>query len=755
MSRYAQVAVDLAAEGADRLFTYLVPAAMELVPGNWVQVPFGPRQVIGCYIAPVERPPAGVQIKAISALITDLPPLPPDLIELARWVADRYLTPFAAALRLLIPAAARRRQVREKLVAALELAVPTATALAVADKLEQQRAGLRARVLRLVAKHDSGPLPMHVIAAELGQHARTVVGRLVADGLLHRRELGVRRDPLAGRVAVATPPPVLTAGQAAALRAVEQVLDQPGARLPVLLHGVTGSGKTEVYLQSIARVLARGRQAIVLVPEIALTPQTVARFRARFGEQVAVLHSALSEGERFDEWIRIRQANVQIVVGARSAVFAPCPDPGLIVLDEEHEGTYKQADMAPAYHAREVAEERCRRSGALLLLGSATPAVETYWRTEQADVLRVELPERVDGRALPPVQVVDMREELRAFNRSIFSQALQSEIRQTLADGEQAILFLNRRGYNTFVLCRSCGEAVQCPHCAVALTYHLPAPGHPQPERLECHYCNHLAPVPRICPGCKSKHIRYLGAGTERVEDELRRLFPELRVLRMDVDTTRRKGAHAEILDAFGRGEADVLIGTQMVAKGLDFGRVTLVGVILADTTLNLPDFRSAERTFQLVTQVAGRAGRGERPGRVVVQTYQPEHPAISSAARHDYHAFFREHIEWRRAMGYPPFSEYIRVLLVGQDQAQVAETAAAVAERVSAVSGGFPGEVIGPMAAPLARLRGQHRHHVLLQGTERAAMVPVLWRALRGAAKWKRHKEVRLSVDVGPYSIL
>lgn len=754
MSRYALVAVDLAAEGADKLFTYLVPSALDLAPGTWVQVPFRNRELVGCYIGPAERAPEGVPLKAITGVVPDLPPLPAGLIDLARWVADRYLASFVAALRLLIPAAARRLQVREKVVAALELAVARETALAAAAGLERQRSGLRARLLRLVTASD-GPVPLHVVAQALGDHARGAVAPLVAQGLLVRRELSVRRDPHAGRPAEGGRPPALTAGQEQALAAILPALAQPGAKPSVLLHGVTGSGKTEVYLQAIAAALAAGRQAIVLVPEIALTPQTVTRFRSRFGDRVAVLHSALSEGERFDEWVRIRRGDVQIVVGARSAVFAPFPDPGIIILDEEHEGTYKQQDLAPAYHAREVAAERCRRSGALLLLGSATPAVETYWQATQAEVLRVEMPQRVDGRGLPPVQVVDMRAELRAFNRSVFSRALQQELQAALQAGEQAILFLNRRGYNTFVLCRSCGEAVQCPHCAVALTYHLPFPGQPHPERLECHYCNHVAPVPKVCPTCQSKHIRYLGAGTERVEAELGKLFPGLRALRMDVDTTRRKGAHAQILDAFGRGEADVLIGTQMVAKGLDFGRVTLAGVILADTTLNLPDFRSAERTFQLVTQVAGRAGRGERPGRVVVQTYQPEHPSIVAAATHDYQAFFAEHIEWRQVMGYPPFADYIRVLLVGDDQAQVQETAAAVAGRVGALPGGFPGEVLGPMPAPLARLRGQHRHHVLLKGQDRAAMAAALRKALGGASKWKRHKDVRLSVDVGPYSML
>lgn len=752
----AQVAVDLAVAETDKLYTYTVPPELtpHLTPGCWVEVPFGAQRRVGCYIGPAAAGPAGVQLKPLCRVAAEIPPLPPPLIALARWVAERYLCPFAAALRLLLPAAARRQQVRALEMTGLRLAVPPTAALEAAAAAEK-RAPVRARLLRTLAA--AAPEPVELVElARLGGGARAALHTAVEAGLVERVTLTRRRDPFAGRAAVPDAPPPPTPDQAAAQAALDEALARAAAGEPVppvLLHGVTGSGKTEVYLGAIAAALAEGRQAIMLVPEISLTPQMVHRFRARFGDRVAVLHSALSDGEKFDEWVRIRRGDVSVAIGARSAVFAPFTRVGIIIVDEEHESTYKQDGQAPSYHAREVAEERARREGALLVLGSATPALETFWRAEHGRIRYLRLPRRIDDRPLPPVTLVDMRAELRGFNRSVFSRPLQAALAETLAAGEQAILFLNRRGFNTFVLCRACGEAVQCPHCAVTLTYHLPGAGRPAPRRLECHYCGHQAPVPETCPHCGSKQIRYLGAGTERVEEELRALLPGARTLRMDVDTTRRKGSHAGIVEAFDRGEADVLIGTQMVAKGLDFGRVTLVGVILADVTLNLPDFRSAERTFQLVTQVAGRAGRGDRPGRVLVQTYNPDHFAIVAAAGHDYELFYRQQILLRQSMGYPPYAELIRLVFTGPEQAEV-QAAAAHVHRL--LRDGFPGELLDPTPAPLARLRGMYRHHVILKGTDRPAMAGALRSAFQAdAGRWRRGRKVRLILDVGPHSIL
>ncbi len=435
---------------------------------------------------------------------------------------------------------------------------------------------------------------------------------------------------------------------------------------------------------------------------------------ARFGpERVAVLHSALGAGERLDEWERARRGQVDIVVGARSAVFAPVPSLGLIVVDEEHDGSYKQ-DESPRYHARDVAVFRAERVDATVVLGSATPSLETYSRIESGEYEVIELPRRIDDRPMPDVAVVDMRSELKAGNRTIFSRLLKARIEQTLDRGQQAILFMNRRGFSTFVLCRECGHVMTCPHCDVSLTLH--GSGSRRSE-LVCHYCNHTERAPDVCPSCGGTHIRYFGAGTERIEDEVKKSFPEARVARMDVDTTRRKGAHRAILGAFRAGHTDILVGTQMIAKGLDFPNVTLVGVVSADTALNLPDFRAAERTYQLISQVAGRSGRGDAPGTVVVQTYSPEHYSIVAAASHDYRAFYEAEIASRREAGYPPARQMARILLRGIDESATARYAGVIARacrELSCVSDGTV-EVLGPAPAPIPRIAGKYRWHLLL----------------------------------------
>ena len=745
----AQVAVDVTAEGTDRLYTYEVPYSLagRLTEGQWVKVPFGPRSLVGLYVGPADHRPEGVALKAIAGLLPEIPPIPAALIALARWTADRYLATFAAALRLLLPAEARRQEVRTLKITHYRLLLEAATAVTTAAAV-RARAPRQADLLDYLTAH-GGQASLPELVATLGEGVRAPIRVALEKQWLTSAESARRRDPFAGESERPTEPPALTPEQSSALVSIRQeLIAPPGFRQPVLVHGVTGSGKTELYLRAMSAVQQLGRQAICLVPEIALTPLMISRFRSRFGPAVAVLHSALSAGERYDEWQRIRSGEVSIVVGARSAIFAPFDNVGLIIIDEEHEGSYKQESPAPCYHAREVAEERARLQSALLVLGSATPALESFHKADSGHYRLVSLLHRVDERPMPQVSLVDMRAEMRTGNRSIFSQALQSALDQTLAAGEQAILFLNRRGYNTFIMCRTCGEAVTCPNCAVAMAYHL------GDNHLACHYCDHQARVPATCPKCGSKHIRHMGAGTERVEEELGKLYPSIRVVRMDVDTTRRKGSHASILKAFGDRKADVLVGTQMIAKGLDFPEVTLVGVVLADTSLNLPDFRAAERTFQLVTQVAGRAGRALKPGRVLVQTYQPEHFSLIAASGHDYAAFYAREIKWRQEMTYPPFSHLVHMVVSGPAEDRVTETAGQIARLLSV--GGFTGEILGPAPAPLARLRGQFRHHLVLKGSdigEMARQVRVAFAAAGG--KWRRDKEIRLSVDVGPVNML
>jgi len=641
-----------------------------------------------------------------------------------------------------------RPAVSPKEVGVARLLVGAHVARAHAAEAETRRRVRIARALRFLAERGE------VSIAELRQaSAIDAAGlRTLADaGLVALEERRQERDPLAGHDYPPRPAPELTAEQVAAAGAIEQALAD-GAPSPFLLHGVTGSGKTEVYLRALATAVASGRRGIVLVPEIALTPQTVRRFAERFPGRVAVLHSGLSPGERFDQWYAVRDGRFDVVVGSRSALFAPQPDLGLIIIDEEHEWTYKQSDVAPRYHAREAAEKLAGLTGAVLVLGSATPDVTSYRQAERGRYRLLTLPRRVRpvegeggsraavvAEGLPRVQVVDLREELRMGNRGIFSRALRAALAETLAAGEQAILYLNRRGAAAFIQCRDCGHVPECSSCAVALTYHR------DPERLVCHQCNRRRRLPERCPACGSTRIRQLGVGVERVEEETRTLFPQARVVRWDREVGRGRGGHERILAAFVSREADVLVGTQVLAKGLDLPAVTLVGVISADIALHLPDFRAAERTFQLSTQVAGRAGRADRPGRVIVQTYTPDHYAIDAASRHDFDSFYRQEVELRRRAGYPPFQRLVRLVFAhtnaGFAQREAMRLAAALRHRRDVA--GSDTTITGPSPAYLARVRGRWRWQLLLRGRDPTDLV----RDLRLPPGW--------TVDVDPVGML
>lgn len=595
------------------------------------------------------------------------------------------------------------------------------------------------RILRVLAElTEAGETPVTANRLlEEAQASTAALQTLLKKGVVETRVVQVRRMPHAVP-ATRTQPPCFTPGQRAA---AEWIAGAIAAATPktALLYGVTASGKTEVYLDAIARTLAAGRSAIVLVPEIALTAQAVEVFTGRFGDEVAVLHSRLSEGERYDEWRRLQEKQARIVVGARSAIFAPVENVGLIVVDEEHEASYKQ-ETTPRYHARDTAAERARRAGAVLLFGSATPSLETYYASEQGRITRLEMPERIDNRPLPDVTVVDLREEFKE-HRALFSRRLIEEIRARLSRGQQSILFLNRRGYAQCVLCRECGHVMRCPHCAVSLTFHAAR------SVLRCHHCDYACAAPTTCPACGGTRIRGFGIGTERVEEEALHHFPQARVARLDRDTTTRKGAHAGILGRFRRGEADILIGTQMVAKGLDFPNVTLVGVISADTAIHLPDFRAAERAFQLLTQVAGRAGRGEHPGSVVIQTFCPNHYSVQMATRQDYPSFYRQEIAFRRELLYPPFSRFANLISADEDEA-------CARLRATALAGAFretlPPEVelIGPAPCPLARLKNVYRWHVALRAPLEAPLSDLV---REGLARLTSTERVGITVDIDP----
>ncbi|MGV3525563.1 MAG: primosomal protein N' [Candidatus Sericytochromatia bacterium] len=575
------------------------------------------------------------------------------------------------------------------------------------------------------------------------RHSTTLetLRRLEGLGAVSIAPLRVRRRPLDEQVE-SRPLQTLTPDQSQVFAHLREELQRPSGR-PVLLHGVTGSGKTEVYLHCLAEVLEKGGGGIFLVPEISLTPQMLRRCRAVFGEHVAVLHSALSEGELLDEWERIREGQARIVVGARSAIFAPVPELRLIVVDEEHESSYKQ-DNNPRYDARTLARLRMQTTGGLVIFGSATPRIESFASCESGAWLRLSLPRRVHAQPLPPVHIVDMRLEQARGNAGAYSQALRQMLAQTLLRQEQAILLLNRRGYASSWLCRDCGEAVRCPLCSVTLTYHQ------REQRLKCHYCEHHCPAPPRCPTCNSDRIQGFGLGTQRLEEITQKLFPQARLLRLDRDTTTTKHAHIEILDAFGRGEADILIGTQMVAKGLDFPRVTLVGILAADMALNLPDFRAGERTFQLLTQAAGRAGRSDLPGQIVIQTYAPEHPALHYAIEHDYLGFYAQERHERRELNFPPDCELVRILLADPDPERADQVSWRL--RRSLVKLQDPDLVIfGPGPAPLEKLQSLYRFHLLLKHPDLTRLRPRLVPILRAC-----NREIqRLVVDIDPYSML
>jgi primosomal protein N' (replication factor Y) (superfamily II helicase) len=710
-------------------FDYRLPEAMgDVQVGSVLVVPFGRRRVVGVVVGLAESSelPDGRLAEPVEALEAGVPP---ELVGLGRWVGEEYCSTPARGLGLVLPpgvgTGAEARRVRPL----VELEVE-ATAEGVAAIDGGERLGLRQKaVLRALL---AGPKLARALAGSAGSD-RATLRRLEARGLVRTREVQRRRrheSPGVGAVREGVEP---TPDQRAALTAVVEAMPRGGGdgeSSSFLLHGVTGSGKTEVYLEAAREALARGRGAVVLVPEIALTPQTMDRFRRRFGDTVALLHSQMSAGARYDEWRRLRSGEARICVGPRSAVFAPVSDPGLIVVDEEHDSSYKQ-ESDPRYDAREVAARRAMEAGAVLLCGSATPRPESWHRLE-----RLELPERVDGRPLPPVEIVDMRGSvpgpLHPRTREAFAQVAR--------EGGKAILMINRRGWSTHLTCRSCGHAWECPNCDVSLILH-------RDGALRCHHCGHAEPRPESCPECSSVTIARVGSGTQRVEAELNDLLAPLEVFRLDSDSAAGRG-HEEVLRRFEAAEAGVLVGTQMVAKGHDFPDVTLSVVLDADGALRLPDFRSEERTFSLITQLAGRSGRGEAGGRVLVQALASGAPSIRHAARHDAAGFLAEELERRRALRYPPFSHLIEVGLAGEEEARVERSAEVVRELV-ADGLGAEDELLGP--APLFRLRGKHRRRLFIKTERRHEAVGAVREAVAAAVRDRALRRLSISVDVDP----
>ena len=613
-----------------------------------------------------------------------------------------------------------RARVSPKMVSHIRLAINIAQARSEVASLEKRRAFKQAELMKLLIE-ESTAIPLSEARGRFGSSAAAAQA-LKEKGLVSIEQVRVRRDPLAHRSFPVTAPPKLTPAQEAAWGQIRDSLQKNAASLVFLLHGVTGSGKTEIYLRALEQNIALGKKAIVLVPEIALTPQTIARFASRFPERVAVIHSKLSPGEQFDEWQRIRDGEFDVVIGSRSALFAPQPNLGLIVIDEEHEWTYKQQDKAPLYHARDVALKLAELVGAVVILGSATPDLESYHRARRGEYQLLELPERVGeihGGAypsLPQIEVIDLRRELKQGNRSIFSRRLSRAITAALDAGEQVILFLNRRGTASFVQCRDCGHVMRCRRCEMALTYHA------QENHLICHQCNYRILPPTTCPECWSRRIKFLGIGTQKVEEETAMAFPQARLLRWDRDVTKGRYSHEEILQRFQTHEADILIGTQMIAKGLDIPLVTLVGVINADIGLYLPDFRAGERTFQLLSQVAGRAGRGMRGGHVIIQTYTPEHYAIIAAAKQDFKAFYEQESAFRHQYGNPPFNRLVSMVYAHTNAERCQEEAERMIHLLREerdAQGLASTTLIGPSPAYAQRVRGRYRWQVIIRSLD------------------------------------
>jgi len=717
-----------------RTFTYRAGDPRALEAGRRLVVPFGKRKTIAFSLGEAREAPPG-ELREVLAVLDDGPVFSPELLSLLRFASDYYLHPLGDAMRAALPPAlleVRPTSERAPFPNRVELALPPDRAEEAVRRAPRQ-ATLVARLLELGGRCDVDELRPDF------SDATTLLRTLEAKGVVR---LSRETTPEAEAFG-AGPAPEPSEEQARALRASEEA---SGRYQTFLLQGITGSGKTEVYLQAIRSVRERGLGALVLVPEIALTPQLAARFRSRFGDEVAVLHSGLSDGERAREYRRLLQGDASIALGARSAVFAPVQKPGIVIVDEEHDGSYKQEERF-RYHARDLAVVRARLSGIPCVLGSATPSMESMENARRGKYLRLVLGRRVDGRSLPEVEIVDLRRtpsEPQAEEAEILSPRLLSELRETLERKEQALLFLNRRGHSPLVLCPTCGERASCPNCDVGLTYHRST------ETLRCHYCDLRVRRWESCPSCATE-LLVLGAGTERLEQTLSREFPEARIARLDRDTASSARRLHEILAAFGRREVDVLVGTQMIAKGHDFPGVTLVGVVLADVGLGLPDFRAGERTFQLLTQVAGRAGRGEAPGKVLVQTFRPEADAIAFASRHDPEGFARAEAGRRRELGYPPFRRMLAIRLEGKDAAQVQREARWIGDRARRLTGRLA-PVLGPAPAPIARLRGRSRFQILVLA-DRASMLRAIGERLLSAPPPPRG--VRVALDMDPASTL
>ncbi|MBS0622918.1 MAG: primosomal protein N' [Verrucomicrobia bacterium] len=723
-SQYAAVMVD---GGPTKPLDYGVPKELLVQEGSRVRVLLRGKERTGTVVSLKQEPPSFAGTLPILSLLEEQ--LPSDLTKLAKWIASYYACTETAVMRSFLPSNIRQQKGRKEQLK-VSLAKPHECIRQSTIEL-QEKAPAQARLLEVLLQAKHPPLLTELL--ELANSCRSAVAALEKKGLLQMRSVVIDRSLLADADYFPTRPKSLNSFQQNALDQIQSSLGE-GRFVTYLLFGVTGSGKTEVYLQAISKALALGKKVIVLVPEIALTSQTLERFRSRFQEKIALLHYRLSDGERADAWRKIKEGEVDIVIGARSAIFSPLPNLGLIVVDEEHEPSYKQSDSAPLYHARDVAVMRGKLNNATVVLGSATPSLESFANAKGGKYRLLELPTRAQEAELPSLEIIDMRRE----KHPLFCDLLLSEIAKRVIIGEQSLLFLNRRGYHTSLVCSLCNEAVQCLHCSTSLTFHL------KTNCCCCHLCGFSIPPPRLCPHCKTgEPMKFCGVGTEQIERALHAIFPNIRSLRADGDTTRHKGSHEELLHSFRSGKADVLIGTQMIAKGLHFPQVTLVGVLNIDASLHIPDFRASERVFQLITQVAGRAGRGQLKGRVLIQTRLPEHPIICAAVQQDYQRFFNQEIASRQLFQFPPTSHLIKVTFSGDEEQEVQ---AAAKKAFSTLALSPPHAALPPLPSGYAKVKGKHRFQFFLRGPSVSHMNEQL-------RSMSTQKGIRCTIDVDPTS--
>ena len=734
LNLYAEIILNSEAIEIDRPFTYKVPLDMEekVKVGQIVKVPFGVRsKPVEGFILDLkaeEEMKVSFKMKSILSVENEEPVITEDDLKLINFLREEYLCKYIDAIRLLIP------------VGILKGAKSKSRNVIVFINDNLEKIKNKDGYIEIIdfIKRNTGKYTKTELSKEHG-FSIYKLNKLMEHGLIKSEEEIVFRYNT--REYNKDVQKNLTVEQSMAIKEIEESEENL-----ILLKGVTGSGKTEVYMRIVEKTLEEGKSAIVLVPEIALTPQMIERFKGRFGSNVALFHSKLSDGERFDEWYRVKEGKASLIIGARSAIFLPAKNLGLIIIDEEHENTYK-SDQNPKYQTKEVAEYIAKLKGCKVILGSATPTIESYYRAISGEMELVELNHRVDNKPMPKMMLVDMREELRSGNKSLFSRRLYASMKEKLEKGEQIILFLNRRGFSTFVSCRSCGYVFHCEDCDISMTYH-------KNGFLVCHYCGKTKKQPNLCPKCGSKYVKFFGAGTERVEEEVRRYFKNARILRMDVDTTRAKDSHEKIYNAFKAREADILIGTQMVSKGLDFPNVTLVGILAADMSLNLPDYRAAERSFQIITQVAGRAGRGDKEGEVIVQTYTPEHYSLQYAKKYDYENFYEKEFTIRAMMGYPPFGRILLINGSGKNEDELRKQMIYLGEKVKEKAEEFGGlEVLGPTPCIIYRIKENYRWQIIIKGEFSSKFSKSIKDILYDKAN-NVYNDIRVSMDINPNSL-